>query len=147
MLRRQWLVGLERRTCTCHQCKMTWKLGTNNKPEWCLLSSHRNRLPCLIIWYNSCVRKKLNPPQLIMWMKITIPTMWWMKITIPTMRWMKVTIPTPRGGWKLLFPHLFNYLIFNVCENSYSHNGGGIDTVDLVLIFNFPRCWLSWESQ
>ena len=40
------------------------------------------------------IRKKLNPPQVIMWMKTTIPTTWWMKITIPTTRWMKITIPT-----------------------------------------------------
>ena len=41
-------------------------------------------------------------------------TMWWMKVNTPT--------------------YLIIYL-FNVCENSYSHTGGGIDTVDLVWIF------------
>ena len=71
--------------------------------------------------------KKLSPPQVIMWTKVTIPTscvyvadennyshtMWWMKVTIPTtcayvvdeshyshtMWWMKVTIPTARTWW------------------------------------------------
>ena len=63
-----------------------------------MTSSNDIVINILEIGIKPIIRKKLTPPQLIMWMKITIPTMWWMKITIPTMWWMKVTIPTPRGG-------------------------------------------------